>query len=70
VRALGQIVSTSSGPDENVVGKMTCNAMSVFYRRRQRAPKQGNVFVIPGVPIGNCRAVSDSSDLITICKRK
>jgi hypothetical protein len=46
---------------------MASNLPAFFQLRCERFTQKCNVFVIPGISVGNRRAIRDRRDLITIC---
>ena len=66
VRTLGQVVASSTSPDQDVIGKMTSNAVPLLLGACQGLTKKSNVLVVPGVAIRNCCSVADTSDLVAI----
>mmetsp|Transcript_25412 Transcript_25412/g.55838 ORF Transcript_25412/g.55838 Transcript_25412/m.55838 type:complete len:301 (+) Transcript_25412:849-1751(+) len=66
VGAFCQVVTSASTPDQNVIGEMASDLVAFFFTGSQHLAQESNVFVVPGVAIGNRGAVSECRDLITI----
>ena len=70
VRHLGEIISPHAtparGPDEDVVGQMLDHGVCLLLGRHETFAEQCDVLVVPGVSVGDGRAVANAVDLVAI----
>mmetsp|Transcript_30199 Transcript_30199/g.59816 ORF Transcript_30199/g.59816 Transcript_30199/m.59816 type:complete len:203 (+) Transcript_30199:1003-1611(+) len=66
VGTLGQVVPAPAAPDQDVVGQMARDAVPLLFRVREGAGEQGDVFVVPRVPVGDRGAVGNAGDLVAV----
>jgi hypothetical protein len=68
VRALGNVVASSTGPHQDVVCEMPGDPMRILFGSGQRPAQQGNVLVVPRVPVRDGGPIGNPRDLVPVCR--
>mmetsp|Transcript_11449 Transcript_11449/g.22487 ORF Transcript_11449/g.22487 Transcript_11449/m.22487 type:complete len:254 (+) Transcript_11449:364-1125(+) len=66
VRHLGEVITTTTGPNKNIISQVANHFVCSFLGGHKAPTKGSNMLVVPGVSISNSGSVANTSNLIAI----